>query len=176
MVFRNPQALSSALAALGTLQPRAFGFLNTVDPLVSVSNYYLLNDVIEPVTSACSVGPGGDVRTIHTGGLHSTVPLVWGSLRLTPISLYTCTLCVHMVPVEYTCSILQVRHENLPGSIALLVIGVMVIAYTIYKIIRYTCTCTCTCTYHMHVMYMYMSLMYVICTCTPSGRDALCLA
>ena len=41
-VFRNPKALSSALAALGTLQPRAFGFLNTVDPLVSVSNYYLL--------------------------------------------------------------------------------------------------------------------------------------
>ena len=40
-VFRNPQALSSALAALGLLQPRAFGFLNTVDPLVSVSNYYL---------------------------------------------------------------------------------------------------------------------------------------
>ena len=41
MVFRNPQALSSALTALGTLQPRAFGFLNIVDPLVSVSNYLL---------------------------------------------------------------------------------------------------------------------------------------
>ena len=41
-VFRNPQALSSALAALGTLQPRAFRFLNTVDPLVSVSNYYIM--------------------------------------------------------------------------------------------------------------------------------------
>ena len=43
MVFRNPQALSSALAALGTLQPRAFGFLNTVDPFVSVSNYYVVD-------------------------------------------------------------------------------------------------------------------------------------
>ena len=29
--FRNPQALSSALASLGMLQPQAFGFL---DPLV----------------------------------------------------------------------------------------------------------------------------------------------
>ena len=39
--FRNPQVLSSALAALGTLQPRAFVILNLVDSLVSVSNYYL---------------------------------------------------------------------------------------------------------------------------------------
>lgn len=37
MVFRNPQALGSAFPLLGTLQPRAFGFLNTVVPLVSVS-------------------------------------------------------------------------------------------------------------------------------------------
>ena len=28
MLFRDPQALSSDLAALGTLQPRAFGSLN----------------------------------------------------------------------------------------------------------------------------------------------------
>ena len=40
-LFRNPQALSSALAALGTLQPRAFVFLNNLDPLDSASNYYL---------------------------------------------------------------------------------------------------------------------------------------
>ena len=40
-VFRNPWALSSALAALGTLQPRALGFLNAVDPLDTVSNCYL---------------------------------------------------------------------------------------------------------------------------------------
>ena len=39
-VFRNPRALSSALTALGTLQPRALGFLNTVDPLDTVSNCY----------------------------------------------------------------------------------------------------------------------------------------
>ena len=39
--FRNPPALSSVLAALGTLQLRAVGFLNRVDPLVSASNYYL---------------------------------------------------------------------------------------------------------------------------------------
>ena len=40
-IYRNPRALSSALATLGTLQPRALGFLNRVVPLVSASNYYL---------------------------------------------------------------------------------------------------------------------------------------
>ena len=40
-LFRDPQAQSSALAALGTLQPRAFGSLNRVHPLDSVSNYYV---------------------------------------------------------------------------------------------------------------------------------------
>ncbi len=39
--FRNPRALSSALAALGTLQPRALGFLNPVDPLYTVPNCYV---------------------------------------------------------------------------------------------------------------------------------------
>ena len=37
---RNPQARSSALAALGTLQPQAFGSLNRVDHLDSVSIIY----------------------------------------------------------------------------------------------------------------------------------------
>ena len=41
-LFTDPQALSSALAALGTLQPQAFGSLNHVDPLDSVSNYYII--------------------------------------------------------------------------------------------------------------------------------------
>ena len=36
----NPQALSNTLAALGTLQPKAFGFLNSVDPLHLTSNLY----------------------------------------------------------------------------------------------------------------------------------------
>ena len=45
-VFRNPRALSSALAALGTLQPRALGFLNTVDPLDTVSNCYIDSNYI----------------------------------------------------------------------------------------------------------------------------------
>ena len=43
--FRNPPALSSVLAALGTLQLRAVGFLNRVDPLVSASNYYVESDI-----------------------------------------------------------------------------------------------------------------------------------
>ena len=36
-LFRDPQALSSTLASLGMLQP-----LNRVDPLDSVSNYYVI--------------------------------------------------------------------------------------------------------------------------------------
>ena len=40
-LFRDPQARSSALAALGTLQPRAFRSLNRIDPLDLVSNYYI---------------------------------------------------------------------------------------------------------------------------------------
>ena len=39
-LFRDPQARSSALAALRTLQPQAFGSLNRVDPLDSVSIIY----------------------------------------------------------------------------------------------------------------------------------------
>ena len=41
-LFRDPQARSSAPAALGTLQPRAFGSLYRVETLDSSSNYYLL--------------------------------------------------------------------------------------------------------------------------------------
>ena len=40
--FSNPQALSSTLTALRTLQPRAFGLLNRLVHLVLASNYYLL--------------------------------------------------------------------------------------------------------------------------------------
>ena len=40
-LFRDPQARNSALAALGTLQPRAFRSQNCVETLDSVSNYYL---------------------------------------------------------------------------------------------------------------------------------------
>ena len=39
--FSNPQDLSSTLAVLGMLQPRAFGLLNYIVPLVLASNYYL---------------------------------------------------------------------------------------------------------------------------------------
>ena len=40
-LFRDPQARSSALAALGTPQPRAFRSLNRVETLDSTSNYYI---------------------------------------------------------------------------------------------------------------------------------------
>ena len=54
-LFRDPQARSSALATLGTLQPRAFRSLNRVDPLDLVSNYYrvhIFNTCIEIVILA----------------------------------------------------------------------------------------------------------------------------
>ena len=40
-LFRDPHVRSSALAALRTLQPRAFWALNCVETLDSVSNYYV---------------------------------------------------------------------------------------------------------------------------------------
>ena len=43
MVFRDPQALSSILAVLRMLQPRAFVSLNTIESLVSLSNYYIVD-------------------------------------------------------------------------------------------------------------------------------------
>ena len=41
MLFRDPQAFSSILAAFGTLQPQAIGSLNHIETLDSASNYYL---------------------------------------------------------------------------------------------------------------------------------------
>ena len=41
-LFGNPWALSSALAALGTLHSRTLGFLNSLVTLVLASNYYLV--------------------------------------------------------------------------------------------------------------------------------------
>ena len=45
--FSNPQALSRALALLGTLQPKAFGLLNHLVSLVLASNYYLVTVSLE---------------------------------------------------------------------------------------------------------------------------------
>jgi len=69
MAFRDPQALSSALAVLGTLQPRTFGSLNAVDPLVLSSNYYL--NALARVTSSMSSSK-------------SMFPLKWGRRMLHP--------------------------------------------------------------------------------------------
>ena len=61
--------------------------------------------------------PEGDVRTIHiyiyiyiyiyTGGLRSTVPLVWGSLRLAPINAFFCySNCpFHTTTLHTTCNL-----------------------------------------------------------------------
>ena len=43
-LIRNPQALSSALAVLGMLQPRALRFLNSLVTLVLASNYRIVQN------------------------------------------------------------------------------------------------------------------------------------
>ena len=43
--LRDPQALSSTLAALGMLQPQAFGFLKTRRDLGLVSNYIIYSQL-----------------------------------------------------------------------------------------------------------------------------------
>ena len=54
--FRILPALSSVLAALGTLQLRAVGILNRVDPLVSASNLYLVESAVAGGASEVMVG------------------------------------------------------------------------------------------------------------------------
>ena len=46
-LFRDPQALSSTLASLGMLQPRAFGSLNRVETFDSASIIYTLRLTIQ---------------------------------------------------------------------------------------------------------------------------------
>ena len=77
MVFRNPWALSSALAVLGSLQPRALRFLNTVDPLVSVSNLYVESPTTQ--VSWYQVLSGDQVIDIscRKGCLHGGMHQVW---------------------------------------------------------------------------------------------------
>ena len=75
-VFRNPRALSSALAALGTLQPRALGFLNTVDPLDTVSNCYIdIKIGSDPLVGAKMSTDGTCLDTWHV----NVTPQVWVS-------------------------------------------------------------------------------------------------
>ena len=49
--FSNPQALSSALAVLGMLQPWAFGLLNNLVHLVLVPYYCLSNILLGKIPS-----------------------------------------------------------------------------------------------------------------------------
>ena len=47
VLFRNRWDLSSALTALGSLQPRTLGFLNYLDPSDSASNHYMVQTFIK---------------------------------------------------------------------------------------------------------------------------------
>ena len=62
MVFRDPQALSSTLTVLRSLQPRAFVSLNTTKPLVSLSNYYIYYKAIIYYSSNCFIRSVSQVR------------------------------------------------------------------------------------------------------------------
>ena len=57
--FRIPPALSSILAALGTLKLRVVGILDHVDPLVSSSNHYVVYYTVRDSASLPLVGLGG---------------------------------------------------------------------------------------------------------------------
>ncbi len=79
--FRYPQALSSALAALGTLQPRAFGFLNPIVPWSRSLNY------IQKTMMASTVIGSLD-KMLHCKGTlkHYTMANSWwGSVTLVDI-------------------------------------------------------------------------------------------
>ena len=84
-LFRDPQALSSDLASLGTLQPRAFGSLNRVETLDSASNYYICNSC-RCHTSSLPFATGGMTLCVKNPNL---VLVVMGT-RTTAV---TCTLC-----------------------------------------------------------------------------------
>ena len=79
MLFRDPQARSSALAALGTLQPRAFGSLNHIDPLDSVSNYYIAHTLLILVVNLNSKNDKIDCFTPCTcvGGMANYTQFDW---------------------------------------------------------------------------------------------------
>ena len=56
-LFRDPQALSSALTLLGMLQPQAFRSLNCVETLDSASNYYIELECISPTLPPLPIKP-----------------------------------------------------------------------------------------------------------------------
>ena len=107
-LFRDPQARSSALAALGTLQPRAFGSLNRVDPLDSVSNYYIGNNTImheifftcytNRTTHCCHVQQqhkccsGSCYSTDHT---HHNGCYCWSEFCTFKVNIEICKLRIH---------------------------------------------------------------------------------
>ena len=87
MVFRNPWALSSALAALRTLQPRALGFLNTVDPLDTVSNCYVTS-VVSMVSMVSVVPVVSVVSLVSVVSVVSEVSMVSVVSEVSGVSLH----------------------------------------------------------------------------------------
>ena len=102
--FRNPRALSSALAALGTLQPRALGFLKRVDPSVSVSNLYIVHgfDAISLHTNTSSLERATNLKCVPF--CHS--PMGFKEISVLPLTTnqYYCTFMPTKHTVLYRCS------------------------------------------------------------------------
>ena len=94
-LFRDPQTLSSTLAALGMLQPLAFESLNRVDSSDSVSNYY----IVHVCTCTC----------MCTSWYHSVLFTCILFVRDYSTWLYiicTCTCNISVLPSVYTWGIL----------------------------------------------------------------------
>ena len=96
MLFRDPQARSSALAALGTLQPRTFESLNRVETLDSVSNYYLY-----------TLANTEDIEDYHSSNLvpFPFPPCLYGGSILYPCNI--CFCCYTVSSQTYLCKLLM---------------------------------------------------------------------
>jgi len=93
--FRNPRALSSALATLGTLRPRALGFLNPVDPMDSISNLYIGINYDLRAVGEQGKGPGAELELGGWGALESSKYI--SCLQVNSVkNVYFATFVVHI--------------------------------------------------------------------------------
>ena len=87
--FRIPPALSSILAALGTIQPRAVRILNRVVPLVSLPNYYkYVTKVTIQLATNLTIAANIIVNMISYGKkLSQGIPIIRKALARAPLKI-----------------------------------------------------------------------------------------
>ena len=115
-LFRDPQARSSALAALGTLQPQAFGSLNCVETLDSVSNYYLHH---QSEVGNHSYIYGAEYKNPLQGEHHYNVPcaVCYASTRETVLMIPAKVSCPTSWTREYYGYIMSARFNHYRSTI-----------------------------------------------------------